>query len=134
MNPAPLPASVQEIADVIGREKALELVGKLPRLRPPSRTKGECQVCVYIPEVLPIDHKLIALIGKPAAERLVERFGGEVLHLATCRRLIDAHRNQAVRRMRAEGWSLATVAWSFGLSVRQVGNILHTHNRGKARP
>lgn len=129
----PLPRSVQEIADCIGREKALELVGKLPRLRPPSCTKNEQRVCLYVPEQLTDNHRLIELIGKPAAQKLVDRFPGEILHLATCRGLINAHRDRAVVRMRRDGWSLATISWSFGLSQRQITNILRTHNGGKVR-
>ena len=50
----PLPESVQEIADVIGRDQALTFIGQLPQAG-----KRKWRVCVYIPKTLSPDHKLV---------------------------------------------------------------------------
>ena len=123
---AKLPNSVQQIADVIGREKALELVGKLPRMNPPSRSKGETQVCVYIPMLcnLKPDHKLAKMIGYKAAEKLSLRFGSEILHLATCRDLYRSFRNDAIIRMIEEEIPEELVAEWMGVSTRTVSMVV----------
>lgn len=122
---AKLPRSVQQIADVIGREKALELVGKLPRMNPPSRTSGETQVCVYIPMLcnLKPDHKLARMIGYKAAEKLSLRFGSEILHLATCRGLYRSFRNDAIIRMLDGGIPEEMIAEWMDVSVRTVSMV-----------
>lgn len=120
-----LPRSVQQIADVIGREKALELVGKLPRAQRPSHTKGESMVCVYIPMLcnLKPDHKLARMIGYAAAEKLSIRFGSEILNLATCRNVYRSFRNDAILRMIKEGISEELIAEWMGVTVRTVSMV-----------
>ena len=85
-----LPESVQEIAEVIGREKALEFIGRLP-------TSGSraWRVCVYIPKRLPADHKLVEMLGWHDAKRLVDAFSGMILQPSNCRFLHRQHRNRA---------------------------------------
>lgn len=122
---AKLPGSVQQIADVIGREKALELIGKLPLIKSPSRTSGECQVCVYIPMLcnLKPDHKLVMMIGYKAAEKLSLRFGSEILHLATCRNVYRAFRNDAILRMINDRIPVELIAEWMGVSTRTIAMV-----------
>jgi hypothetical protein len=84
MDTKPLPASVQEIADVIGREQALHLVANLPR-RSDNRPGKACKrPMLYVPQRITMDHKLVAILGFEDAAKMVNAFGGENLYPATC--------------------------------------------------
>ncbi len=114
-----LPESVQEIAEVIGREKALEFIGRLP-------TSGSraWRVCVYIPKRLPADHKLVEMLGWHDAKRLVDAFSGMILQPSNCRFLHRQHRNREIVRMEAEGMPVADIADAVELSTYRVREIL----------
>jgi hypothetical protein len=116
--PRPLPRSVQEVADVIGREAALALVDSLPRAfgRP-------WQAFVYIPKAIRPDHPLVLLLGWNTADKLVRVFGGEMLRLASCSWSRKGERDIAIRAMRASGAAVQAVAREFQISERQVRNI-----------
>lgn len=115
----PLPPSTQEIADVIGREKALFLIGQL------KPTPGRSwRVCLYVPRRMPLDHWLVRLLGYQDAEELRREFGGIILQPGSCSHLVREFRNREVRRMAAEGMSHAEIADAVGLSSRHVRNLL----------
>lgn len=114
-----LPESVQEIADVIGREKALELIGKLP-----ACGRRSWRVVLYVPKRLKPDHKLVQLIGWPTADKLVRHFGGEILQPSNCRCVVRAQRNERIRDLAANDNNPQQIAEQVGLSERQVRNIL----------
>ena len=123
----PLPPSTQEIADVIGREKALFLIGQL---RPtPGRS---WRVCLYVPRRMPLDHRLVRLLGYRDAEALRKEFGGIILQPATCINLVREFRNREVRRMATEGMSYVEIADAVGLSSKHVRNILAGHSESNA--
>src|SRR5690606_29839093 len=99
---------VQEVADVIGRDAALYLVGQLPRMTPPSARsagRGEQRVYVYVPYVswLKPDHPLVSILGINDAEKLCRHFGGEFLHLANCTETYRAFRDDAIVRVVRDG-------------------------------
>lgn len=115
----PLPPSTQEIADVIGREKALFLIGQL------KPTPGRrWRICLYVPRRMPLDHWLVRLLGYQDAEALRREFGGIILQPGSCSHLVREFRNREVRRMAAEGMSHAEIADAVGLSSRHVRNLL----------
>jgi hypothetical protein len=114
-----LPQSAQEIADVIGREKTLLLIGRLPR----SPSRG-WRVNLYVPKRMPLDHWLIELLGFEDAEKLRRMFGGEILQPSNCNHIARAFRNREVRRMAAEGLPAHQIAAVVDLTPRQVRNIL----------
>lgn len=119
MTVLPLPPSTQEIADVIGRERALFLIGKI---RPtPGRS---WRVCFYVPRRMPLDHWLVRLLGYRDAEALRREFGGIILQPGGCGHLTREFRNREVRRMASEGCLPAEIAAAVDLSPRQVRNIL----------
>lgn len=124
MNNAPtLPSSVQEIADVIGREAALLLVKSLPRTYSPSdagRRGASGRVIVYVPSTLRPDHVLVRLLGWDLASRLAAHFGGEILRPADCATLDRAERNAAMRALKAAGMPTAEIAREFRVSDRTV--------------
>lgn len=116
---SPLPPSAQEIADVIGRERALFLIGKLPKAG--SRS---WRVCLYVPKRIGPDHPLVSLIGWRDANLLVREFGGMILQPSNCVQVHRDFRNREARRLHAEGWTIGRLADLFDLSERQVANIL----------
>ena len=115
-----LPQSVQEVADVIGRERALYLVGKLPR----SMGNRE-RIFLYVPKKLTPDHRLVEILGWAHARMLVDEFGGIILNLAACTCVYRVHRNHHIRRMAVkEQKTPGQLAELFGMSARQIQNIL----------
>jgi hypothetical protein len=122
--PRRLPKATQEIAEVIGRERALYLVGALPRAyRGPSHGK-RTRVNLYVPATLKPNHQLVKLLGWPDAMKLVAHFGGEILYPSDCDEIIRAHRDESIRRLHRDGVSAAQIAEWFGITDRQVRNIV----------
>ena len=116
---APLPASVAEIADVIGRDKALFLIGQMP-----VAGKRPWRVCFYVPKILPADHMLVRLLGWHDAQKLTRAFSGMILQPSNCRFLHRHHRNREIRRMHAEDMPVADIADAVELSTYRVREIL----------
>jgi len=116
----PLPDSVQQIAEVIGDELALRLVDKLPRAFSKGHRAGE--PVLYVPKVLPPDHRLVAIIGWTDALKLSRHFGGELMFLATCSLHRKATRNDDILKLLGSA-SPGAVAIRFGISERQVRRV-----------
>lgn len=127
---AELPQSVREIAEVIGYDRALCMIGNLPRTTDDKH--GE-RAMLYVPQTLTPDHPLIDALnmgGKAdadaalkAAQKLVEHFGGEILHPARFQSLRKANRDHNIGEALARGMSTREVADKLGISARQVRNI-----------
>lgn len=115
----PLPESVQEIADVIGRAYAVKLIGNLPQAG--SR---KWRVCIYVPKRMRIDHPIVQVIGYPAAKKLSWAFAGMILQPSNCKSIYKAYRNREMHRMAEEGLPDAEIAAATSLSPRQVREIL----------
>lgn len=114
-----LPASVQEIADVIGVEKALYLIGQLPQCGNRS-----WRVCLYVPRRIRADHQLVKLLGWKDAQAMVREFGGMILQPSNCKQIYRQFRNRSIRRLGAQGVPIQEIAEGFQLTERQVRNIL----------
>lgn len=114
-----LPGCAQEIADVIGREKTLYLIGNLPR-----SSSRSWRVVLYVPKRMPADHQLVRLLGYEAAEKLRRHFGGEILQPSNCNVVYRKARNENARRMAADGMPIQQIADILELTPRQVRNIL----------
>lgn len=121
-----LPPSAQEIADVIGRDRALFLIGNLPAAGGRSWRR-----VLYVPKRMPPDHPLVQLMGAEDAERLRRHFGGAILQPANCGYIARAWRDREVRRMAADGLPVPSIAASVGLSEYRVREILRDE-AGKA--
>lgn len=119
----PLPRSVQEIADVIGRDAALLLVESLPRAYSGMHRRSGL-VILYVPKTIKPDHQLVGILGWETAAKLVHAFGGEMLQPATCFGLRIGERNAAIHARRASGVSVQSIAREFHISDRQVRNVL----------
>lgn len=120
-----LPASVQEIADVIGRERALFLVGQLPRCyqsRKDSKSAG-WHVIMYVPKALKPDHLLVQILGWHDAMKIVDGFGGEILHPANCTEVYRAFRDKSAMAMVEAGMTPREASEALGVSDRHVRNL-----------
>jgi hypothetical protein len=122
-----LPASVQMIADVIGVDEALRLVNLLPRKYRKQNPSGEAILYVPKAESLGADHRLVQILGYPAALKLVRVFGGEILYPAICKQVITACREDTVIRFRAKGMRKIEIATMLQISERQVSRIIAKH-------
>lgn len=107
---------------MLGRERALFLIGRLPRFVRMDSRQGE-QVILYVPRTLKPDHPLVRLIGWADADKLVQAFGGELLKPANCGNVYRGFRDASIRRMVSEGVPAVLVAEWFGLTARHVKNL-----------
>lgn len=123
-----LPATVQEIADVIGRERALFLIGQLPVCQvQDKRYKAATsrRVILYVPKVLRLDHPLVTILGFKDAERLVHAFGGEILCPPLMRDAVyRPFRDQAIARIHGQGVPIGVLADWFSMTERRVRQVL----------
>ena len=101
-----LPRSVREIAQVIGRDAALRLIGQLPTCMGGAPGKRSSRVMLYVPKKLAPDHRLVRILGAEKAMALVRAFGGEVLQPANCRRIFARYRDEAIVKMLRAGAGL----------------------------
>lgn len=118
-----LPRTVQEIADVIGRERALFLIGQLPKCtsrdpRYPAAIKQH--VILYVPKRLKPDDLLVKILGWNDASKLVSYFGGEILQPGTCAEIYRNFLRNSARRMHADGVQAKEIAELLELSERTV--------------
>jgi hypothetical protein len=128
-----LPRSVQEIADVIGAERALFLIGMLPRCYMPDRRKRETErgghserLILYVPKNLKPDHQLVRILGWHDALRLARAFPGEILCPGNCGDVYRRWRDSSLRDMAQDGVPNAVLAEWFGLTERQVRNVIRS--------
>lgn len=128
-----LPNSVQEVADVIGREVALYLIGQLPRY---IRRGNGSSVYLYVPTLarLGMNHELVRIIGWLDAEKLSRAFGGEILQLASCTCVYREFRDQHITRLFLDGVPRKLLAEWFDVSDRHIKNLVrweipHEENR-----
>lgn len=123
-----LPKSVEEIAAVIGRERALYLIGQLPRykVRDSRQASNGSRLFLYVPtrSRLTLDHELVGIIGWADAEKLSRHFGGELLHPAPCADIYRSFRDVSIRALMADGLSADSVAAIMGVTERHVRNVI----------
>lgn len=124
MHTEPLPARTQQVADVIGRDRALYLVRTWRRTR--STNPNAQQLSIYIPAKLKPDreHELVRVMGWDDASKLVAAFRGEILNLSTCDGVQRAWRDQAIRRQAEQGLKAKALAHLFDMTDRQVRRIV----------
>jgi uncharacterized protein (DUF433 family) len=108
-----LPGILREFADLIGLPATLRLVESYGGVR------------LYVPQRLAEDHPLALLIGASAARQLADVYGGEE-HFDIPRAVAIARqvRNRRLREERDRGMSHRDLALKYGLTERQVRNIL----------
>ncbi|MEO5332140.1 MAG: hypothetical protein H7839_08965 [Magnetococcus sp. YQC-5] len=109
-----LPASLQEIADVIGREGALKLVKELGGTR------------VFVGRRMKPNHKLAILLGHGPALKLSQMFGGETLTVVRGATLLRRARNREIIKRYDSGEGVRSLARRFTLTERQIYAVLST--------
>ena len=124
-----LPKSVQEIADVIGRERALYLVGQLPRCevrdrRYPGATASHVMLYVPTPGRMGFDHQLVRILGWQDAMKLCKHFGGEILQPASCIEIYRRYRDEQIVRMAEQGMKTDHIAAIVGITVQHVRMVV----------
>lgn len=122
----PLPGVAQEIADVIGRQRTLYLLGQLPRCvggGAPYPGKKASQVVLYVPKAPDGSHPLVRLMGQDDASALAEAFGGELLKPPTCAEIYRTFRNASIVKMASDGVSGPELATIFALTRRCIAGI-----------
>lgn len=125
-----LPGSVREIAEVIGRQATLHLLGQLPACVAGKPGKQSSRVMLYVPKRLSPGHRLVQILGAEKAMALVRAFGGEVLQPANCRKIYAKHRDEAILKMLRDGARLSMVQSIMRVSKRHIVNL--ARNQGGA--
>ena len=121
-----LPESVEEISEVLGRDKALEFIGRLPQ----SGTR-RWRVCVYIPKRISVSHDLVARLGWDDAVAMTRAFSGMILQPSNCGRIYRHFRKTQVVRLAGEGMSSSEIAELVDLSVSRVREITRSQTKTK---
>ncbi len=124
-----LPESVTAIADVIGVEATLHLIGASPKAYRKDRRYNSAtssKVILYIPKLsnLKADALLVRTVGWQNAVKLCKFFGGELLQPACC---IGIHREFVARevvRMRKSGMTAQHIAALLEITERHVRRIV----------
>lgn len=125
-NPYGLPNEVRQLAEVVGREKALYIAGRI--LHPERR---RC-AWLYIPKKLPEIHPLIELAGPEDAAALVAEFGGKLFQIPPCHGVYRKFRDREIRRMVAEGYRQEWIAETFGVCIRTIRNLTQDLRKPRA--
>lgn len=104
-----------QIADIVGRDKALRIAG----------IYGDKNL--YVPQVVPVGHKLTEILGLELAQALSREFGGIVLKIPTCRHIERRHRDDSIVRLFIAGYSVEELAELFQITERAVFLIVSPH-------
>lgn len=123
-----LPASVRDIAAVIGVEATLRLIGGLPTCYSGKPGKASRRVIMYVPKNINPDHRLVSIVGLDASLKLVKEFGGEILYPGNCRSIYIKFRNESILNELAQGRDPKVIADEMRISSKMVMNIM----QGKA--
>lgn len=108
-----LPASVRELAGVVGLPAVLRLV---------ERWGGVTRL--YVPQTLDEGHDLAQLLGLTPARALAREYGGDYVTVPRCAAALRLARDRALLRRRAEGVAPRRLALVFNLTERHVWRIL----------
>ncbi|NKD46052.1 hypothetical protein HEQ69_10065 [Haematospirillum jordaniae] len=109
--------SVMEIVYIIGREKALYLIGSLGR-----SGKRPWRLNLYIPRHPGDSHPLVKILGKEDALRMAREFGGMNLQPANGNALVRRFRSREIQRLVKEGKPVRDIANLFQVTQRTVLN------------
>lgn len=118
-----LHGSILEIASVIGREKALYLVGSLT-----GKGKRPWRLNLYIPRNPRNGHPLVRILGMDDALKMAGEFGGMNLQPSNGNAVIRCFRTKEARRLRAEGLLPKDIADILQVTRRTVLNLLERNS------
>lgn len=109
---------------MIGRERALYLIGQLPRAYHGSEGFKSWRVIMYVPKTLKATHPLVRIMGWPDAKALVQAFGGEILKPPACIDVYRRFRDASIIELATKKLAAAYIADVMGVSTRHVQNLL----------
>ncbi len=118
-----LPASLTDIADLIGLPATLDLV----------ETWGGVQMYFPLPRSLSDVHPLVQVLGGERAARLCERYGGDDFRIPRALDALRRARDRLIHHEHAQGASARTLALRYRLSERRLWEILATDPGESAR-
>jgi hypothetical protein len=119
-----LPASVREIADVIGRDQTLYLIGNLPTYITGTEGHKGHKKYLYVPRRLPPDHFLVRVLGWVDAYRLSLAFGGCPLTPALCTSVPKRFEVKEILRLTRAGYSPDSITVMLDTSVTYVRAVI----------
>lgn len=124
----PLPESVEDIAEVIGRGNAVRLVEG-------TRASGKrrWRRSLYVPTEMPEDHRIASLIGLEAATRLSFSHGNCIIELPSCFALRKAYAAAYALRLTDAGACEAEIAREMGVELKTVKGLLDLADYWKTR-
>lgn len=110
---AALPATLAEMSRVIPVHAVLKIAERF----------GGTQVCFSRGPAA--NEEIERLVGPAAASALGRHYGGERRDIPRASAVFRAARNQEIRRVRAQGISVANLALRFGMTRRQINRIFN---------
>jgi hypothetical protein len=115
----PLPESVEEIAEVIGRGNAVRLVEG-------TRASGKrrWRRSLYVPKEMPEDHRIASMVGLDAATRLSFSHGNCIVELPSCFALRKAYAADYAQQLTDAGASEGEIAKEMGVEPKTVRGLL----------
>lgn len=129
-----LPRQVREVAEIIGLQAAMRLVGALcPPAdgKKPRHASGRVGI-TYVPRSPSgiVFDRLASIVGDGAARALCREFGAEYLRLPACTTFVNRVRDASVRDYwRNSTLSAAWIGWLHAITERQVRNICRAEHR-----
>lgn len=110
---------------MIGRERALYLVGQLPRCIAGEEGKQSSRVIMYVPTVprLTLQHALVRILGYPDALKLCKAFGGEILQPANCSEIYRNYRYVVIDSYLRAGVSADHIAAILGMNAQYIRQV-----------
>lgn len=115
----PLPTATAKLSELIGSDGTIALIE--------YARQGDGKRHIYVPLRPKPGNNLVQLIGMEAAAKLAKEFGGQVIELPKYKAIDRAQRDQQVKNMAAAGLTLKKIAKTFGLTVRQIQNLVRSH-------
>lgn len=112
IKPEALPASVRELARVLGDNEALRLLGIFGGARLPGLMR------------MKEDHPFRVFLGEASFAKLVAHYGAETPDLPKCDGYLRELRHEMVRQCRAQGMTIDDTAEHTGYTRRHVINIM----------
>lgn len=125
MRKFPLPPILEEISSVIGRDKTITLVGKLPRsaqIKRDGRTRQ--RIYLYIPKTLTPEHKLIELLGYEDALKMVDAFAGEIICVPSLKNMHTHFLHHSIRAQYGAGVNIEILVIIFNMTRKNIQRIL----------
>ncbi|MEQ9132671.1 MAG: Mor transcription activator family protein [Salinisphaeraceae bacterium] len=110
-----LPEMARELVEVIGLAGTLMLIEHFGGTR------------LYVPQSLPDDHQLVALLGREKAEALCDRFGGDNPDIPRAYRAVQAALYTNIARAYANGASARDLARRHHCTERWIYYVVARH-------